>query len=380
MKRHRGLYSIVSSDVMRIVCILLLACVMHYVVAVNIYQTCGMFSSAGYWLGFRLDPLVKEPTDSAYSYQLNSTHTILYNFCEGTSACGGAMVCVKGPDGIRTIAYPGDEVQTFQYSSTEIQLSYYPPTNTYVVFQLSCSKSQTSPVEVASAFYSDDELRLSITTPALCMAEYQPAAGPTVKGSKYLSGDIYMKGYMPMWAFDHVSSQNGQNTFEGRFYYSANPPAYKINGTLSNSSGQSSRVGLIVTGERENREPPSSVAVFQPNDHSLSCALLPNPNSAYHLSWFNWTTSSFQVTRPYESIYFEKGTTFNVTEYFFTPYYTLMQRESDQATVALGQYFLMPFTDAYHNTIISEVNWNTLDESTLPPSTFELPASWGCLH
>merc|ERR1712137_1416670 len=210
-----------------------------------------------------------------------------------------------------------------------LYMYYYPP-NGYVSLTFVCSSSQTTPLAVTNLDWDESSTYMSFTTPAVCQPQQvvnrQPAS------HNYMSGQIYIAGVMPMWTFDYVASPQG-NTFEGHFYYSLPDLSFKLNGTLSNSKGQKSPVELIVSGLTKMGNPPTSVALFQPSSGKTVCTLLPTPKSSHSLYWFSTDANSESLVRSYESIYWAKGTTFNVTEYLHTEYYSLMQRSSDSVTV-----------------------------------------------
>merc|ERR1712130_503216 len=140
-------------------------------------------------------------------------------------------------------------------------------------------------------------------------------------------------------------ASSGVASFEGNFYYSYADLSLKINGTLSNSKGQKSTVGLLIQGQEIHQNPPTSVAYFQPSSSQSTCALLPPPQNSDSMYWFGNENSTLSIQRPYTSIYWNKGETFAVNEYFYGPYFTVIQRQSDSVTMALGQFYLAPFAD-----------------------------------
>lgn len=200
-----------------------------------------------------------------------------------------------------------------------------------------------------------------------------------------LSADIFLSGAIPMFVMDAAASE--QSTFVGKIYYSQQYNSMKLNGTLTGSSGKnSSFVSFLFDGSAGEENPAVMVSyVTLPGKSSPQCVLLPNTfdDDDSDLDWYDEEKNPYYLgSREYTSIYFQKGTTLDVSSwshsYSSDPYTTLMQTTSG-FPVFVGGNLLAPFISEYEfPTFISELDWTDASTAAIPQSTFALPAYWGC--
>ena len=364
-----------------------LACALNHYTQCS---TCATSYNTWYWDPYYCANLnsLTVPESNYYSIAYNSTTTIYYNFCGPLSICNGGVACTvtNGQDPV-IFAYPNSDTNIYVYYN-EFQANYYHYTGIdYYSFYINveCSSSSYS---VSSYSLYDTDLDIYAYSSAACQ---QSSIAPNnyiyPKNFTNLSGNVYLAGQIPMFVMDKASTP--KSTFEGNFYYSQTYNSMRINGTLSanDGSGTTSEVAFLFDGSNNNNNPAIMVSyVNLPNSNSKQCILLPNTfdDDDSDLQWFAPQKNRyFYGYDTYSSIYFNKGTTFNVTTYGYNlnyaPYTTLMQRTSDGLPVFVGGSNFAPMVNSYDNpNYISEFDWSTMSTQSLSSSLFSIPSSWGC--
>ena len=360
--------------------------------AVNPYMQCSTCGkSANNWYSSsscaNAGTLTKGESDF-YTLVINSTTTVYYNYCGPISICNGGVACAitSGEEPV-IFAYPNSETYIYTYYN-QFQIQYYLSTGTrsyYFSISLTCSTS--SSYQVTSYDLYSSSLYIYASSNEIC-GQASPTYYVYPRNFTQLSGNIYLSGQIPMFVMDKSSTPS--STFNGDFFFSQTYNSLRINGTLraNDGSGDTSQVAFIFDGQTaKNGNPATMVSyVTLPNTSNRQCILLPNTfdDDDSEMDWFQPEKNNYYYgDKSYTSIYFNKGTTFNVTAYSRnlgdSPYTTLLQRTSDGYPVFLGGSLLAPMVGPYDNpTFISELNWSTMSTSSFPSSVFDLPTSWGC--
>jgi len=211
----------------------------------------------------------------------------------------------------------------------------------------------------------------------------------------YLTAPIYLSGELAMFLMSKVAYEQTETQFVGTLYYSYPSMSYLINGTLSNSDGETDFVTFIFQGSSDS--PPKLFSyVTPPGKSSHACIIVANgfdyfdggyyENATYTSGWFSSEFNTvYTVPKEYTSIYFNKGSSFTVDTWSIgfqsSPWNTLMQRSDNGLPVYLSAYVLAPFsTDVYDGpAFVSELDWTNISFNSLPADTFSLPLSWGCV-
>lgn len=372
--------------------------------AANLYQactTCGVESNDWYWWSPNYcgdAGSLQVPPSQYYSYQYNGSASFYFNFCGGLDICNGGLACLVNqgnPDPI-IFVYQNSDPYYYSYSNDEIQISYsrYSPSGSYYFnIQATCSSTVFNIYSASFDFDEEDNYYsayLDIESTSLCNS-VMPSTYVSPEVYNNLSGEIYMQGTIPMFSMDSVALASDDTTFTGNFYYSYQYNSVKINGTLSNSNGESDYVQYIYKGNVGNGNPPLIVSqVHLPGSNNAQCVLIPNrfyydddEDEGQEANWFSSGKNPYySLQRNYTSVYFSPGTEFVVNTWVkqisYEPAVTLMERVSDNMPVFVGLP-LVPFkADYVYQSFISELNWSALSTKVIPESMFDVPSSWGC--
>ena len=359
--------------------------------AVNPYMQCSTCGkSANNWNSSsscaNAGALTKRESEYYSIVTVNSPTVVYYNFCGPLSICNGGIACtIKNGEDPVIFAYPNSA--TYIYSnSNQLRLQYYRWTGEQSYhFSINITCVPSVPFALPTYNLKHTSLKIYIESSAICN-QVSPSYYSYPKNFTQLSGNIYISGKIPMFVMDKSSTPT--STFEGDFFFSQTYNSLRINGTLSanDGSGDTSQVAFIFDGQSvKNGNPATMVSyVTLPNASNRRCILLPNTFDDSDMDWFQPEKNEYYYgEKSYTSIYFNKGTTFNVTAYSKnlgdSPYTTLLQRTSDGYPVVLGGFLLAPMIGPYENPkFISELNWSTMSTSSFPSSVFDPPTSWGC--
>ena len=362
--------------------------------AVNHYTQCSNCASSNFTITPSYCANVNSltvPAKSSYAIPHNSSTTIFFNFCGPVDSCNGGVACTASTDNENEpfiYAYPNSNTEIYtNYNEFQVEYRLFTGSDYYYFYlNVQCSSED---YQLSSYSLSDTEISIYVNSNTACNEydnyEYNiDYVFPKILSS--LSGNVYLAGQIPMFVMDKASTP--KSTFEGNFYYSQTYNSMRINGTLSanDGSGTTSEVAFLFDGANNNNPPIMVSYVNLPNSNSKQCILLPNTfdDDDSDLEWFSPTKNLyFYGYDTYSSIYFNKGTTFNVTTYGhnvnYAPYTTLMQRTSDGLPVFVGGPLFAPMVNPDDNpNFISEFDWSTMSTQSLSSSLFSIPSSWGC--
>jgi len=373
------------------ICLLLLFATVVY--GQNLYQTCTNIyasSNSSYYNNFNFDlGNASMPHDQAYTTTLRSGATVHLNVCAGTSLCNGAIACIAQNGIVLPYAIPSYAGSYYAYySSVDIVQMYFDTGgDQYLTMNITCDRTTSPPYyfRILNATLQGNELYINASSLYAC-ATYEtlpPYVPPTYYTS--FSAPIFMKGRIPFFLQDVLTSLNTE--FVGNFYYSTQYGVV-MNGTLTNkNTGASHFVAFYYVKEMSFNPPTLYNYVLHQGANTSGCYNLGNPSSSYAADIFSVNNNFFQtVVREYTPIYFNKGSgaSFPVKTYstsYYNTYETvvsLMQR-LDGVPVFIGAPSLSPWAEWDDvGSYVSELNWLSINSTTLGANTFQPPASYGC--
>ena len=370
-------------------CSLFLILLVRFSYGQNLYQTCTNQLDAEYfsysaYFDFDLGN-ASLPHDQAYTTTLRSGATVHFNICAGTSLCDGSMACIV-QNGIvlsyASPAYAGYYNAAYAPTVDNVQL-YFDSTGDQDFFlNVTCDYELPPPYyfRILNASLDGGQLIVNASSIYACAISDNLVYFPPTYYNSF-SAPIYMQGRIPFFLQDVLTSLTSE--FIGTLYYS-NEYGVVINGTMTNTtSGESHFVAFYYVVKLPFNPPTLFNYVLHEGSSASACYNLGNTNY-YAQDIFSASYNSFiSVDRVYTSIYFEKGTSFDVTSYTSTSsqnVITILQRVSDGLPVFLGVPLISPWADFREvGAFVSELDWNNIQSSPLSPDTFVPPPSLACL-